>query len=102
MRVSHDHGRPVGGELLIVLGVLIWLVVLGIWLALLLGARATGQTVSGNPMAAVLELLLGRATWPGGYANAMLALEAAFLIVGGWLAWQFHKHRGSQGAGQNN
>jgi hypothetical protein len=95
MRVSRAHRRPSGGELLIALGVLVWLVVLGIWLALLLGARTTGQLVSGNPMAAVLELLLGRATWPGGYASAMVVLEAAFLIVGGWLAWQFHKHRSS-------
>jgi type IV secretory pathway TraG/TraD family ATPase VirD4 len=55
-------------------------VVLATWLALRVGAAIEHRPVpAGNPFAAVLLLLAGRATWPGLAATAMALAEIAVL-----------------------
>jgi hypothetical protein len=63
-------------------------VVLGIWLALLLGARTTGIDIPGNPITAVFELLLGQIEWPSNWSTLLVVVEAGFLIV---LTWQVRR-----------
>jgi hypothetical protein len=58
-----------------------WFMVIGIWLALLVGSKTTGATIPGNPVVAVSELLLGHMHWPGNWSTAFVVLEAGFLAV---------------------
>jgi type IV secretory pathway TraG/TraD family ATPase VirD4 len=61
--------------------------VLAIWLALRVGAAIEHRPApAGNPFAAVILLLAGRATWPGLGASAMALAEIAVLAGIGVLA----------------
>jgi type VI protein secretion system component VasK len=74
-----------GYELIAVI-VVFWFAVIGVWLALIAGSRATGAHVPGNPIVAVADVAFGHTEWPGGYATLLVILEAAFLGVMIWLA----------------
>ena len=74
-----------GYELIAVIGVF-WFAVIGVWLALIAGSRATGANVPGNPIVAVADVAFGHTQWVGGYATLLVILEAVFLIVMLWLA----------------
>ena len=69
-----------GYEIYVIVG-LFWFMVIGVWLALLVGSRATGTIISGNPIYAVFTLFLGHMEWPGGWATGLVALEAVLLVM---------------------
>lgn len=73
-----------GYELWAIIGVF-WFALIGIWLALIAGSRATGAQVPGNPIVAVADVAFGHVEWPGGYATLLVVLEAAILVVLLWV-----------------
>jgi type IV secretory pathway TraG/TraD family ATPase VirD4 len=61
-------------------------VVLATWLALRVGATLDHRTLpAGNPFAAVISLMAGKASWPGQGASAAAAAELAMLVAIGFL-----------------
>lgn len=70
--------------------------VLATWLALRVGAAIDHRPLpAGNPFAAVILLLAGRATWPGPAATATALAEIAVLVGTGVLVvrWRSGPHR---------
>jgi hypothetical protein len=84
---SIRHKQRVAWSLYAIAG-LFCFVVLGLWLALLLGARTTGIVIPGNPITAVFELLLGQIAWPSNWSTLLVVVEAVFLMV---LTWQIRR-----------
>ncbi|MGW1807156.1 type IV secretory system conjugative DNA transfer family protein [Streptomyces sp. NPDC002078] len=71
-----------------VLGTVIALV-LGTWLAVLAGAALEDKpTPSGNPFAAVINLMAGKVSWPGTAATVVAAVEAVGVPAVAVLAWR--------------
>jgi type IV secretory pathway TraG/TraD family ATPase VirD4 len=70
---------------------------LAIWLALRVGAAVDHQAApAGNPFAAVMSVLTGKATWPGFGASATAVAEVALLVGIGVLVFRRQSRSGGR------